>query len=122
MFKIDNLMESLTGYIEAKVELIKIDIKQEGARLIATAIIYTFMTLLALLALISLTIGLGALLNKAFDSEYLGYLLITVIYLAIAGVIFAMKDSMADGIRKSMLNESKTNHNDNHSNHNKDNG
>jgi uncharacterized membrane protein YqjE len=119
MFKIDNLMESLTGYFEAKVELIKLDVKQEGAKLIATAAVFMIAALIVLLALITLTIGLGALLNKAFDSNYLGYIVIAVVYLIIAGIMIAMKDSISGGITKSILSSEgkpKTDRDYNHTN------
>jgi hypothetical protein len=105
MFKIDNLMESLTGYFEARVELIKMDIKKDIAVGVSNAVYYGILAMVALLALITLNFAIGYLLGAVFNNTWLGFLVLALVYFAIAGVMVAFRENnfISTNVKASML-------------------
>lgn len=78
----DELKDLATDYAEARVELVKAEVTEKIARVLAT--IFTLFILFMVLAfvLIAFSILAGSFLNHLFSSTYLGYLIVTCIYLA----------------------------------------
>jgi len=74
-------MDSLTGYIDAKLELIKFDVKTDLSKGIVNL---TFgIIILALVSIIFFLLSFGAAeyLNHRYDSIYIGYIILSSIYL-----------------------------------------
>jgi uncharacterized membrane protein YqjE len=78
--KLDNLIDNLSGYLEARVELVKIELKEEVAKLLSRGIVYAAMMLFAFLFLIFFSIGLAHYINSFFEAPYAGYWIISMIY------------------------------------------
>ena len=94
----DKLLDSLTGYIETKVELIKLDIESEVHKIIAKAVIMVFIAVPISLAVILLSVGASFLLNHLFESEYLGFGIISLLYLAFAWGVYMRRESIQQSI------------------------
>lgn len=78
--KLDNLVDNISGYIEARVELIKIEIREDVARFLARAILMMITLFLALLVLLFCSIGLAHFLNALLDHPTAGYWIVAGIY------------------------------------------
>ena len=89
--RIDAIIEHLTGLIEARVELAKIEIKEEvskiGARIIA-GVVFAF---LLVMIIILFSIALAAWINAMLESGYLGYFIVTGFYLLVLILLVAFK-------------------------------
>lgn len=94
----DKLLDSLTGYVETKVELIKLDIESEVHKIIAKAVIMILIAVPISLAVILLSVGASFLLNHLFDSEYLGFGIISLLYLIFALVVYSRRESIQQSI------------------------
>ena len=79
--RIDAIIEHLTGLIETRVELAKIEVKEEvskiGARIIA-GVVFAF---LLVMIIIMFSIALAAWINVMLESGYWGYFIVTGFYL-----------------------------------------
>ena len=78
--RLDNLMENLSGYVEARIELLKIEIKEDVAKVLASALTITIVVFLASIFLLFLSIGLAHYLNNYFDKPEVGYWIVAGIY------------------------------------------
>lgn len=78
--RLDNLMENLTGYVEARIELLKIEIKEDIAKVLAKAIMILIVVFLAFIFLLFLSIGFAHYLNNYFDKAQIGYWIVAGIY------------------------------------------
>jgi uncharacterized membrane protein YqjE len=94
LFKIDNIFNSLTGFIETKIEYYKLQFREEVARTFAMLIFAFFMSMIMLLFLIFLSFFLVAFLNSAFSSQYLGFLIIAVFYLLLGIILFVFREKL----------------------------
>ena len=80
MFNLDNLVSNITGYFEAKIELVKLDI-QDRISDIVSGIAHLFVLILVLFLVVLFTgmalgFGLGSLLNNNF----LGFLIVAFMF------------------------------------------
>jgi uncharacterized membrane protein YqjE len=78
--RLDNLMTHLTGYIEARIELLKVEIREETAKVLAKALMVLIVVFLALIFLMFLSLGLAHLLNSILENEHAGYWIVAGIY------------------------------------------
>ncbi len=77
----DELKGLATDYVESRIELVKLETTEKIARLIGT--VFTMFILFMVLAfvLIAFSVLAGAFLNHLLNSNYLGYLIVTGVYL-----------------------------------------
>ena len=73
-------MESLTGYVEARIDLLKIEIKEDIAKVLASALMVLIVVFLALIFLLFLSIGFAHYLNNFFEHKQIGYWIVAGIY------------------------------------------
>ena len=100
MIKIDKLIDSITSYLKIRFDILKIDLIEKISSSISSVIsgFILFFILLFVLAFASLTAG--SILNFYFDSKFLGYAIITGIYVI---VFFIMYYTAKSGRLKKMI-------------------
>ena len=89
--KIDAIIENLTGLIEARLELAKIEIKEEVAKTGARIITGIVLAFLAVMIVIFLSMSLATWFNYLLDSVYLGYVIVTGFYLLVLVLLIVFK-------------------------------
>src|SRR5882757_4445981 len=77
LLRIDNLMENLTGYAEAKLELFKLEIREDVAKMLSKAMFYAILAIFGFLFLIFFSIGLAQFLNRFFNYPYAGFWIVS---------------------------------------------
>ena len=97
LLKLDNIFDSLTGYIETKIEFYKIQFKEELARALAILIFIFLISLVLLLFLIFLSFFAVAFLNHVLQSQYLGFLIMAFIYLILGLFIYVYRENLIFG-------------------------
>lgn len=89
--KIDTIVENLTGLIEARLELAKIELKEElakiGARIIA-GVVFAF---LAVTIIIFFNFWMANLFNSLIGSVWAGYAIVTGFYFLILILLIAFR-------------------------------
>jgi uncharacterized membrane protein YqjE len=98
LFDIDRLLDTLTGYLETKLEIFKLDLKEEIATTLSKIIIYVMIGILAILALAFTLLAVAAYVNEYLDSGYLGYLIDVAILILIAFLLYFNKKKISQAI------------------------
>ncbi len=80
---IDKLIDSASGYLEAKLELIKLELREELAGFLIKAVLISLFLLLSLFMLLFLGFGTALWLNAMLNSNYAGFLIV-------GGILFLM--------------------------------
>jgi len=80
LLRLDHFVESLSGYLEARVALIKIEIREEVARVVSHGLMVALILLLGLLFLVFFSIGLAVYLNGFFATPFAGYWIVSGLY------------------------------------------
>ncbi len=84
--RLESVVEHLSGYVESKVALVKMEIREEVAHVIAKGIIAMVLLLFGFMFLLFLSIGVAHYVNIYFEGAYAGFLLVGGFY----GLVFLM--------------------------------
>ncbi len=88
-FNIDSIIDNLSGYIEKKIALLKIELKEDLAVAGAKILIMLVLALFMFMIILFLSIGAGVLLNMVLENDYLGFFIVAGFYLLLF-VIFGL--------------------------------
>lgn len=91
-FKVDSLFEHLTSFIESKVEIYKIEIKEEVAQSLSKMMIVLLFFFIGTFFFLFLNIALGYYLGALLESLFLGFLIISGFYLLVFLVLYLLRD------------------------------
>jgi uncharacterized membrane protein YqjE len=105
IFRVKNIINALIGFIETRIELYKIQFKEEVAKALTVLILVIVFLLIGLLFLIFLSHFISQLLNNWLDSDFYGYLIITVFYLVLAIIVYARRKAIKHSFADMMMEE-----------------
>ncbi len=86
LLKLDSLVGSLTGYVEARFELLKTEIREDVSKVIAKSLTTVAMLLVGFMFLVFFSIGLAYFFNRYFEDTFAGFWTVAGIY----GIIFLL--------------------------------
>jgi uncharacterized membrane protein YqjE len=101
--KVENLVHNVTGFVESKIELFKIEIREEVAKVTSTALMIALILLLAVLALLFLSFGLAGYLNDVYQSIHVGHWIVAGIYTLIGLILLIFRRKIAHSFEKYLL-------------------
>jgi len=104
--KVDSIMDDLVAIVEAKIELLKIELKEEAAKVASKVISIVVLVILVFLIVIFLSFTIATLFNQLLDSHFWGYTIITGFYLLllISFKLFKIGDKLESKIEESLSN------------------
>ena len=105
IFRVKNIINALIGFIETKVELYKIQFKEEMAKALSILVLVFIFSMVGMLFILFLSHFLGGLLNDALHSNYLGYLIVAGLYLVMGIIVYSVRKKIADSITDMMFPE-----------------
>jgi uncharacterized membrane protein YqjE len=85
IFKVDSLLDNLTGYVESRVELLKVEVKEDLTKGLAQGVGYLFIAFIFALFITFLSIAVALLLGERFGN-FAGFAIVGSFYL-IAGIV-----------------------------------
>ncbi len=89
-FKIDSLIENLTGFVEARVALLKVELKEEAAKGLAKGTAWLLIGLVLLLFIVFLSITLALFVGTKLGTVA-GFLTVSVFYCIVGLVLFLLR-------------------------------
>jgi uncharacterized membrane protein YqjE len=93
-FRIDSFIESLSGYLEARVELLKLEVRDDVANVISRAVVFVIIACLALLFILFFSLGIAIFLNRYFEENYTGFWIVAGFYLILVAISFAFRKQL----------------------------
>jgi uncharacterized membrane protein YqjE len=89
--RLDAIIDNLTGLIETRIELAKIEMKEEVAKIGARIIAGVVLSFLLVMIIIFLSFSVATWINSLLESAYWGYFIITGFYLVFFILIIVLK-------------------------------
>ena len=89
--RIDAIIENLTGLIEARLELAKLEIKEEVAKIGARIVAGVVFAFLLVLIIIFFSFSVATWINSLLASNFLGHFIVTAFYLIILILLIVFK-------------------------------
>ena len=90
-FRIEEITEHLSSYVESRVALLKLEIKEEVAKAMTRVMVIGVVILLALMVLFFFSVGIALFLNQYFEGAYSGFFLVAGLYLVILLVSYVLR-------------------------------
>jgi hypothetical protein len=98
-FKVDSLLSNLTGYVETRVELLKIEVKEDLAKTLSQAITYLFISFILALFLTFVSIAV-ALLIGARLGNFAGFSIVGLAYLITGLILWLSREKLISKLEK----------------------
>lgn len=101
---IDNIFESIKKLVDTRLQIIKLELKDDLAKLLANAFISIIIINTLLFALLLLSIGVSIYLGKVLDNYTMGFIIVAAFYLLIflLLVIFRNKIGLKEFFEKEL--------------------
>jgi protein-S-isoprenylcysteine O-methyltransferase Ste14 len=87
------IIDHIIGLVESRLELFKIEAKEEASHVIARILVMILLGLFLFFTWFFVALALGLWLNVLFESQYLGVLAAGIIHLLLFIIIFLNRDA-----------------------------
>ena len=87
----NELKQLIADYVEARIELIKLDVFEKVAKVTAALFSSVVVALLGFFLLFFLSMSAGFYLARLFDNEAIGFLIVTGFYLLLFAIVISRK-------------------------------
>lgn len=96
------MIDHIIGLIESRLELAKLEAKEEAAFVLARIVLAMALGLFLFFTWFFLALGLGLLMNVWMESSYLGVLSVGILHLVLFILIYLLRGKMGleKGIKK----------------------
>lgn len=103
MFK--NLVNTLINFIETKVEIYKIQFKEEAAKALTAIILILLFGLVGLLFILFLSLFVVEIINNRLGKDYYGYLIVAGFYIILGVITYLLRGKIREEITDAMFSD-----------------
>ncbi|ALI98951.1 phage holin family protein [Rufibacter tibetensis] len=90
--KTDSIIANLMGYIDTRIDLVKLDLQTKLKSVFVSTVHGVLLGLVALMVLLFLNVFIAMLLNDLLDSRYWGFGIVTLFYLILLVILLVGLD------------------------------
>jgi len=105
--RLDNLIENLSGYFETRVELIKLEVREEIAKVVSQALMIGVLLLLSLLFILFISFGLATYLNSYFHDSSSGFWIVGGMYGLACLILFLFREKISHSFERQLIIQAK---------------
>lgn len=102
LLKLDGLVGNLTGYIETRVELVKLEIREDIAKAVARLSILAFVLAAVSLFILFFSVSVALLIGN-YLGFFEGFAIVAAFYLLLTIVILALRSSVSEALEKKLI-------------------
>jgi uncharacterized membrane protein YqjE len=84
----NGLVDNLYKYVQTNIEIAKVEVQEKIEDTVKKVALFAVLVITGTLFLIFLLITLGLFLNKILESQYLGFLIVTVLLGIVCGLVY----------------------------------
>ena len=92
--KLDKILESLTGYFDSKIQLVKVELREEASEFISKFIVFVIIALLLMSFVLFLSISAAFWLGDKTGNISAGFAIVAGFYLILSVTLLLLKDKM----------------------------
>ncbi|MBL6449683.1 phage holin family protein [Fulvivirga sp. 29W222] len=93
-FKLDSLFEHLAAFIESKIDIYKIELREEASKALSKLMVGLLLFSLGFFFIMFLSMAAGYYFSALLGSFFYGFLIISGIYLLLFTLIFLLKEKL----------------------------
>jgi hypothetical protein len=100
--KLDSLIENLTGYVETRIELTKMEIKEDLAKGLSKVVVFLLVGAVFSLFVILISIAVAHLIAKSIGPVG-GFAVVAGFYLLLGLLILAFKNAIIEKVQEQLV-------------------
>ncbi len=101
LLKLDTLVSNMTGFVEARMELVKLEIRQDINKALAKISILFFLAFAITLFLVFISIAVAFKIGES-TGTFEGFSIVAAFYLVLALVLFFLRETIRTSIEKQL--------------------
>lgn len=101
-FKLDGIAGNLTGYVETRMELLKLEIREDLAKGLSKLVVFILLAFIATLFIFFVSMALAYKLGE-YLGGFGGFAVVAGIYLVVGIVFYTMRERMSLLIEKQVM-------------------
>jgi uncharacterized membrane protein YqjE len=105
-FKLDGIASNLVGYVETRMELLKLELREDLARGLSRVIVFILLAFIATLFIFFISMALAYKLGE-YIGEFGGFAVVAGIYLVAGIVFYTTRDRVSQLIEKQVMDMTK---------------
>ena len=108
-FKVDSLIGNLTGYVETRIELVKVEAKEELAKGLSTVIVFLLLAFIVALVIVFVSVGIALRVGEALGN-LAAFSIVAAFYAIAAGIVAWKREEISRSLEtkfNQMLNKKK---------------
>jgi hypothetical protein len=98
-FKVDSLISNLTGYIETRVELLKIEAKEELSKGLSNVLVYLLLAFVFALVIVFISVAVALVIGERIGG-FAGFSIVAGFYLLVGMVLMMYRETLVQKIEK----------------------
>lgn len=100
--KLDSLIENLTGYVETRIELTKMEIREDLAKALSNVLLFILLGVVFTLFVILISIALAHLIAKSIGAIG-GFAVVAGFYLLLGLLMFAFRGAIIEKLQDQLV-------------------
>ena len=100
--KLDSLIENLTGYVETRIELTKMEIREDLAKALSNFLLFILLGVMFTFFLILISIAVAHLIAKSTGAIG-GFAIVAGFYLLLALLVFAFRGTILEKLQNELV-------------------
>ena len=88
---LDDIWTSLSGYVDTRISLVKIEVREEVGSALSRGLIIMTISMVGFLFILFLSFGVANYLNAVLESEFWGYMIIALFFGLLLAVLLAFR-------------------------------
>ncbi|MBT1690668.1 phage holin family protein [Dawidia soli] len=99
MLKLENLVSNLTGFVETRIELMKLEVKEDLAKAIARIALFIIIGFIVTLFILLISMAIAYKIGES-TGVFGGFAIVAGFYLILAVVLVICRDAIRDTLEK----------------------
>lgn len=99
MLKLDNLIRNVTGYVETRIELMKLEVKEDLAKAIARIALFIIIGFIVTLFILLISMAIAYKIGES-TGAFGGFAIVAGFYFILAVVLVIRRDTIRDALEK----------------------
>lgn len=96
--KLDSLIENITGYVEARIELTKLELKEDAAKTLSKVLLFLLMGVVFTLFIVFISVAVANLIAEHVGA-FGGFAIVAGFYFLVSLLLYAFKDAIGEKLQ-----------------------
>jgi membrane associated rhomboid family serine protease len=98
-FKVDSLISNLTGYVETRIELLKVEAKEEFSKGLSNVLVFVLLAFVFAVFIVLFSVAVAMELSEHLGG-FAGFAIVSAFYLVLGFVLMVSREALTKKLEK----------------------